>query len=47
MEKEEKEKKRVIHRNRLFVGDYDYTAFRYDYTGIILHSDYDQIITTM
>ena len=35
IEKEEK-KKYVIHRNCSFVGDYDYIAFRYDYTWIIL-----------
>ena len=40
MEKE-KEKKHVIDRNSLFVGDYDCIGFRYDYTGIILYSDYD------
>ena len=37
----EKKKKFVIDRNHLFVGDYDYTACRYDYTRIILCTDYD------
>ena len=39
-EKEEK-KVYVIDFNRLFVGDYDYLAFRKDYSGIVMQSDYD------
>ena len=41
MEKDEKKKKYVMDRNRLCVRDYDCIAFEYDYTGIILYSDYD------
>ena len=34
-------KKYVTDRNRLLVGDYDYIAFRYVYSGIILYSNYN------
>ena len=43
MEKEEKKRNMcVIDCNNLFLGNYDYIAFRQDYTGILLYSDYDQ-----
>ena len=38
-----KKKKYIINRNPLFVGDYDYIIFLYDFTRIILCSDYDKI----
>ena len=33
----EKKKKCVIDCNQLFVGDYDYLTFQYDYTGIMYY----------
>ena len=36
-----------MKRNRLFVKDYDYIAFRNVYTGVILYSDCDLVMHTI